>query len=64
MRGVTLYGIDSVMVPKALRELAWSRLAQDLDKRLLDLMTREVPLCAAIKTSSELLLGRWVDGSS
>jgi len=39
LRGVTLRGIDSVMAPMALRETAWSRLAQDLDLALLDQMT-------------------------
>jgi acrylyl-CoA reductase (NADPH) len=31
LRGVTLCGIDSVMVPKTTREAAWARLARDLD---------------------------------
>jgi acrylyl-CoA reductase (NADPH) len=31
LRGVTLCGIDSVMAPKAKREVAWARLARDLD---------------------------------
>lgn len=39
LRGVTLRGIDSVMAPMALREKAWSRLAQNLDLALLDKMT-------------------------
>ena len=39
LRGVTLRGVDSVMAPMALRETAWSRLAQDLDLALLDQMT-------------------------
>jgi len=36
LRGVTMYGIDSVMAPLAKRKLAWQRLATDLDKNLLD----------------------------
>ena len=39
LRGVTLRGIDSVMAPKALREQAWARLAQDLDMDKLDAMS-------------------------
>ncbi len=39
LRGVTLRGIDSVMAPKALREEAWARLAQDLDMDKLDAMS-------------------------
>jgi acrylyl-CoA reductase (NADPH) len=31
LRGITLCGIDSVMAPKAKREIAWQRLARDLD---------------------------------
>lgn len=39
LRGVTLAGIDSVMAPKAKRDIAWSRLAGDLDKAKLDALT-------------------------
>lgn len=40
LRGVSLVGIDSVMAPKALRELAWQRLVSDLPRgRLGDLTT-------------------------
>src|ERR1700709_1308473 len=31
LRGISLFGIDSVMCPIALRKLAWGRLATDLD---------------------------------
>ena len=31
LRGVCLLGIDSVMAPRALREEAWRRLAEELD---------------------------------
>jgi acrylyl-CoA reductase (NADPH) len=30
LRGITVYGIDSVMMPKGPREEAWQRLAHDL----------------------------------
>src|SRR6185437_3092260 len=39
LRGVTLAGIDSVMLPNPRRTEAWTRLARDLDPRLLDAMT-------------------------
>ncbi len=39
LRGITLAGIDSVMAPMALREVAWQRLAKDLNLDLLDQMT-------------------------
>ncbi|HYN62276.1 MAG TPA: zinc-binding dehydrogenase, partial [Rubrivivax sp.] len=58
LRGITLYGIDSVMAPKALREQAWQRLARDLDPAKLDSMVREVPLGAAIDAATDILAGR------
>jgi acrylyl-CoA reductase (NADPH) len=58
LRGVTLYGIDSVMAPKALREQAWARLAQDLDLAKLDSLVREIPLAAAIGAGADILAGK------
>ena len=58
LRGVTLYGIDSVMAPKALREQAWARLAKDLDLAKLDSMVREIGLSEAIAAGSEILAGK------
>jgi len=58
LRGVTLYGIDSVRAPLALREEAWSRLASDLDPGKLESMTREIGLGEAIATAAELLAGK------
>jgi acrylyl-CoA reductase (NADPH) len=58
LRGITVYGIDSVMAPKALREQAWSRLAQDLDLAKLDSMMREIPLAAAIDAGADILAGK------
>jgi acrylyl-CoA reductase (NADPH) len=58
LRGVTLAGIDSVMAPRSLRELAWQRLAQDLDTALLETMTEEIALEDAIARSGDLLAGR------
>ena len=58
LRGVTLAGIDSVMAPRALREAAWARLAQDLDTAQLERMTREVGLADAIGLGSEILAGQ------
>ncbi len=42
LRGVTLYGIDSVMAPQAKRREAWARLARDLDLELLDSLSFDV----------------------
>lgn len=58
LRGVTLYGIDSVMAPIALRREAWSRLARDLDPARLEAMTRTVPLGGAVAAAGELLAGK------
>jgi acrylyl-CoA reductase (NADPH) len=58
LRGVTLYGVDSVMAPRDLREQAWARLAQDLDPVKLDAITRVIPLAAAIDAAAEILAGR------
>ncbi|MGL6111008.1 MAG: MDR family oxidoreductase [Rubrivivax sp.] len=58
LRGITLYGIDSVMAPKALREQAWARLAKDLDLAKLDTMVREIPLAGAIDAAADILAGR------
>jgi acrylyl-CoA reductase (NADPH) len=58
LRGVTLAGIDSVMAPRAVREAAWARLAQDLDTAQLERMTREVGLADAMGLGAEILAGQ------
>ena len=58
LRGVTLVGVDSVMAPIALRQRAWSRLAQDLNPTLLESMIEEVPLEAAIDKAHALMDGK------
>jgi acrylyl-CoA reductase (NADPH) len=58
LRGVTLAGIDSVMAPRAVREAAWARLAQDLDAAQLERITREVGLADAIGLGAEILAGQ------
>ena len=58
LRGVTLYGIDSVMAPRALREQAWARLAKDLDLAKLDSLVHEVPLAGAIAAGADILAGK------
>jgi acrylyl-CoA reductase (NADPH) len=57
LRGVTLAGVDSVMAPTPLREQAWQRLARDLDVALLESMTEEIPLSAAIARADDLMNG-------
>ena len=58
LRAVALLGVDSVMAPLALRERAWSRLAQDLDPAKLDAITTEVPLSGAIEQAQQLMAGK------
>lgn len=58
LRGVTLYGIDSVMAPASVRLLAWQRLARDLDKAKLASMIHEIDLTEAVEKSREILDGK------
>ncbi|MBT8153877.1 oxidoreductase [Epibacterium ulvae] len=57
LRGVTLSGVDSVMVPRAKREMAWAQLAENLDTAKLDQMMVEVPLDRVIETAPKFLTG-------
>lgn len=58
LRGVTLYGIDSVMAPLAVRQEAWQRLERDLEVAKLDAITHEIPLSGAIAVAGDLLEGK------
>ena len=58
LRGVTLYGIDSVMAPLAVRQEAWLRLERDLDVARLETITREISLAEALGVAGELLEGK------
>jgi acrylyl-CoA reductase (NADPH) len=58
LRGVALYGIDSVLAPMDRRTAAWARLATDLSPALLESMTREIALADAVPAAEELLAGR------
>ncbi len=58
LRGVTLFGIDSVMAPQSKRRRAWQRLASDLDRAALARLSRTIPLGDAIATAGELMAGR------
>lgn len=57
VRAVTLVGIDSVMTPLSRRELAWSRLARDLDLSLLDKMVSYVSLSEVIDVARRIMKG-------
>ena len=58
LRGVTLYGIDSVMAPMARREAAWNALAKTLNREQLAAITNEIGLGEAIAAGAEILAGR------
>ena len=58
LRGITLYGVDSVMAPLAKREAAWAQLASDLDRTRLAAITTEVTLAEAIACGEKILAGQ------
>ena len=58
LRGVTLYGINSVTTPRLKREMVWQRLAKDLPIDKLDAMTQEIPLTRALSIAPEILAGQ------
>ncbi|MDZ4282198.1 MAG: MDR family oxidoreductase [Hydrogenophaga sp.] len=58
LRGVTLYGVDSVMAPMARREAAWETLAKTLNRTRLAAITTEIGLAEAIASASDILSGR------
>ena len=58
LRGVTLYGIDSVMAPRAKRLAAWNALAAELNAGKLDAITREITLAGALSAAADILAGR------
>jgi acrylyl-CoA reductase (NADPH) len=58
LRGVCLYGIDSVMCPLERRKEAWKRLENDLDRQKLASITSEIGLSDVIAAAPEILAGR------
>jgi acrylyl-CoA reductase (NADPH) len=58
LRGVTLYGIDSVMAPLAVRQEAWERLARDIDIARLDAISHEIALSEVVALAPQLLEGK------
>ncbi len=57
LRGVAMYGIDSVMLPKPLREEAWRRLAADLPLDKLASTVTEVGLGDVLSLAPKILKG-------
>jgi acrylyl-CoA reductase (NADPH) len=57
LRGVCLYGIDSVMCPLPRRKEAWKRLESDLDRQKLAGMTTEIGLSEVATAAAAILKG-------
>jgi acrylyl-CoA reductase (NADPH) len=58
LRGVTLYGINSVLVPNDQRRDAWALMAKHLDAKTLDAMVTEIGLSEVIAYAPRLLEGQ------
>ena len=58
LRSVTLAGVDSVMAPKAIRTVAWQRLAHDLDLAKLKAITTVRPLADVIALAPDIIAGK------
>ena len=58
LRGVCLYGIDSVMCPLPKRNEAWKRLEKDLDRQKLAAMTTEIGLSELPEAAASILKGQ------
>ena len=58
LRGVTLYGINSVMVPNAERARAWDLMAKHLDAAKLEAMSSEIGLSEVINYAPRFLDGQ------
>jgi acrylyl-CoA reductase (NADPH) len=57
LRGVTLYGINSVTVPRAKRIAAYEQLSKLVDLKTLDDISHEINLKDAVKYAQELMAG-------
>ena len=58
LRGVCLYGIDSVMCPIGRRREAWKRLETELDRQKLVAMTHEIGLSGVPEAAAAILAGQ------
>jgi acrylyl-CoA reductase (NADPH) len=57
LRGVTLYGIDSVMAPRSRRDAAWARLSRDLAPDAIEAIVEEIALADTIAAAERLIAG-------
>ena len=58
LRGIALYGIDSVMASIPRRKLAWQRLASDLDLQLLDDLSFDLDFADLPQAGADILDGK------
>jgi len=58
LRGVSLLGIDSVLMPMPRRLQAWDRLARDLDMAKLRAMTRTIGFGDLLRAGEDILAGK------
>lgn len=58
LRGVQLIGVDSVMAPLKKRQLAWQRLARDLDLQKLESMLQDIHLAQVPEYAAALMAGK------
>ncbi len=58
LRGISMYGIDSVMAPIAKRKMAWQRLASDLDLTLLDELSFDLDFNELPQAAEDILDGK------
>jgi acrylyl-CoA reductase (NADPH) len=58
LRGIAMYGIDSVMAPIPLRIQAWQRLVSDLDFKLLDELSFDLDFTDLPQAGADILDGK------
>lgn len=58
LRGITLYGINSVFTENAKRERAWSLLVEHFDKQTLEALVYDISLDEAIAVAPSVLAGQ------
>ncbi len=58
LRGIALYGIDSVMASIEKRQLAWDRIVRDLDMSLLDELSFDLDFADLPQAGEDILAGK------
>jgi acrylyl-CoA reductase (NADPH) len=58
LRGVTLAGVNSVLVPRERRERAWELLSRELDPAALESMIEEITLAQAIMRAPDVIAAK------